>query len=120
MDSRLVKALDFSNFRMILSNRKENLKRLFNNKLLFHYNSGIFKATPEFLAFLVTVIMREKQDGFIFIDQNDTPILVEDLDDFYNVAFNKYKTALKQYYDSHQKLSEAKEIRKVLDWEDEK
>jgi len=61
MDSRLVKALDFSNFRMILSTRQKNLKRLFENKLLFHYNSGIFKATPEFLAFLVTVIMRENK-----------------------------------------------------------
>jgi len=120
MDSRLVKALDFSNFRMILSTRQKNLKRLFENKLLFHYNSGIFKATPEFLAFLVTVIMREKQDGFIFIDQNDTPIHIEDLDNFYNEAFNKYKTALKQYYDSHQKLNEAKDIRKAVDWEDAK
>jgi hypothetical protein len=119
MDSRLEKALDFSNFRMILSTRKKNLMRLFDNKLLFHYNSGIFKATPEFLAFLVTVILREKQGGFIFIDQNDNPIHIENLDDFYNEAFNKYKTAIKQYYDSYQKLTEAKEIRKVLDWENE-
>jgi hypothetical protein len=63
--------------------------------------------------------MREKQDGFIFIDQNDNPILIENLDDFYNEAFNKYKIAMKQYYDSYKKLTEAKEIRKVLDWENE-
>lgn len=119
MDSRLEKALDFSNFRMILSTRKKNLMRLFDNKLLFHYNSGIFKATPEFLAFLVTVILRDKQEGFIFIDQNYNPIHIENLDDFYNEAFNKYKTAIKQYYDSYQKLTEAKEIRKVLYWENE-
>jgi len=120
MDSRLEKALDFANFRMILSTRQKNLKRLFDNKLLFHYNSGIFKATPEFLAFLVTIIMREKQDGFIFIDQNDTPIYIKDLDDFYNEAFNKYKVASKQYYDSYKKLNEAKDIRKAVDWEDAK
>ena len=119
MDSRLEKALDFANFRTILSTRQKNLKRLFDNKLLFHHNSGIFKATPEFLAFLVTVILREKQGGFIFIDQNDTPIHIEDLDDFYNTAFNKYKEALKQYYNSYQKLAEAREIRKAVDWENE-
>lgn len=119
MDSRLEQALDFSNFRIIFSTRQKNLKRLFDNKLLFHYNSGIFKATPEFLAFLVTIIMREKQDGFVFIDQNDTPIHIEDLDDFYNTAFDKYKTSILQYYKHYQKLSEAKEIRKVLDWENE-
>lgn len=119
MDSRLENALDFANFRTILSTRQKNLKRLFDNKLLFHYNSGIFKATPEFLAFLVTVIMRERQDGFVFIDQNDTPIHITDLDDFYNEAFNKYKTALVQYHESHQKLTEAREIRKAVDWENE-
>lgn len=118
MDSRLENALDFANFRMILSTRQKNLKRLFDNKLLFHYNSGIFKATPEFLAFLVTVIMRERQGGFIFIDQNDIPIHVENLDDFYNEAFKKYKTAIKQYYESHKKLNEAREIRKAVSWDE--
>ena len=119
MDSRLEKALDFANFRTILSTRQKNLKRLFDNKLLFHYNSGIFKATPEFLAFVNIIMQRGKMDGFIFIDQNDTPIHIKDLDAFYNVAFNKYKVAVKQYYDSSQKLAEAKDIRKVLDWENE-
>ena len=120
MDSRLEKALDFANFRMILSTRQKNLKQLFDNKLLFHYNSGIFKATPEFLAFVNIIMQRDKMDGFIFIDQNDTPIHVKDVDAFYNVAFNKYKTALIQYHESHQKLNEAKDIRKALDWEDAK
>jgi hypothetical protein len=120
MDARLEKALDFSNFRMIIATRQKNLKSLFENKLILYYEGGIFKVTTEFLSFLVTIIMREKQDGFIFIDQNEIPIYIKDLDDFYNEAFKKYKSAIKQYYDSYQKLSEAREIRKALDWDDEK
>lgn len=115
MNDRLEKALDFANFRMILSTRQKNLKKLFDNKLLFHYDSGIFKAVPEFLTFIDTI--RKTEESFIFIDQNDTPILIEDLKAFYQEALDKYKTSLSQYYESYQKLTEARDIRKALDWD---
>ena len=88
MDERLEKALDFSNFRMIISTRQKNLKILFDNKTLFHYNGGIFKATTEFISFVFLIQQGHKE--FIFIDQNDIPILIEDVKEFYKVAYDKY------------------------------
>ena len=118
MDSRLENALDFANFRMILSTRQKNLKRLFDNKLLFHYNSGIFKATPEFLAF-VHYFVENDYAQFIFIDQNDTPIKIDNISEFFKIALDKYYISVYQYYDSYQKLIEARDIRKAVDWENE-
>lgn len=118
MDERLERALDFSNYRMILSTRQKNLKTLFENKLLFHYESGIFKADKEFLTFVFLIQKNPlNREGYIFIDQNDTPILISDLQEFYKLIDERYSTSLKQYYESYQKLSEARDIRKALDWE---
>lgn len=117
MDKRLEKALEFSNFRIILSTRQENLKILMENKLKLHYGGGIFRADRELLSFLGLLLLNEN-NNIILVDLNDNPILIEDLKDFTKKASSQYDKALKQYYDSYQKLSEMKDIRKVVNWDE--
>jgi hypothetical protein len=118
MDKRLEQALDFSNFRMILLTRQENLKMLMNNKLMLNYGGGSFKVDKELLTFVSVLIINGKNETVI-IDTNDMPILIEDLEDFANKASAQYGKAIEQYYNSYQKLNEAREIRKVIDWDEE-
>lgn len=118
MDKRLEKALEFSNFRMILSTRQENLKTLMNNKLMLNYKGGLFKIDKELLTFL-DILIESKEKEFIFIDSNDIPIKITNLEEFARLASNQYVTTLNQYYKNYQKLNEAREIRKVLDWDEE-
>jgi len=119
MDKRLEQALDFSNFRMILTTRQENLKTLMNNKLMLSYGGGLFKVTKELLAFVGIILLNQEREAII-VDENDIPIKIEDLKEFAQTAIITYKKALEQYYKSYQKLSEAREIRKVIDWDEEK
>ena len=118
MDDRLKKALDFSNFRMILLTRQENLKVLMNNKLMLNYGGGIFKVSPELMTHVNMMLLNETKE-LVLIDTNDTPILIEDLKDFVKKASDTYTKAVDQYYNSYQKLNEAREIRKVIDWDGE-
>lgn len=119
MDKRLEKALEFSNFRMILSTRQENLKTLMNNKLMLSYGGGLFKINYELISFLTIIVMGGGKD-LILIDENDIPIKIEEPEDFVTKATEQYEKAVAQYYNSYQKLSEAREIRKVIDWDEEK
>lgn len=118
MDKRLEKALDFSNFRMILSTRQENLKLLMKNKLMLPYEGGLFKVDKELISF-VGVLLTTGEANFIFIDKNDIPIEISDLQDFYQEIIKKYRSVLEQYYRSYQTLSEAREIKKVINWNEE-
>jgi len=118
MDKRLEQALDFSNFRMILATRQENLKVLLNNKLMISYGGGLFKITQELIAFLALVLMA-KRNEVILIDENDIPIKIENVREFGEKISAQYEKALAQYYNSYQKLSEARDIRKVIDWDEE-
>lgn len=118
MDKRLENALEFSNFRMILSTRQENLKTLMNNKLMLNYEGGLFRIDKELITFL-NVLIESKEKEFIFIDTNDIPIKITDLEEFALLATQQYVTTLNQYYKNYQKLNEAREIRKVLDWDEE-
>jgi len=117
MDSRLEKALEFSNFRMILATRQANLKLLMDNKLMLHYEGGMFKVDKELVSFVWTLMVAEINE-FIFIDTNDIPIAIKDVASFAKAVMEKYRSALVQYYKSYQKLNEAREIRKVIDWDE--
>ena len=118
MDKRLEKALDFSNFRMILLTRQANLKVLMNNKLMLNYGGGLFKVDKELISFVALALLNKNRNP-IFIDENDIPIKIENVEDFAEKATAKYDKALEQYYNSYQKLNEAREIRKVIDWDEE-
>ena len=118
MDKRLEKALEVSNFRRILSTRQTNLKQLMNNKLKISYGGGLFKIDKELIGFINTLILAG-EEAFVLIDMNDTPILIENLEEFAFEVGKKYVAVLNQYYTHYQKLSEAREIRKVIDWDEE-
>ena len=117
MDKRLEQALEFSNFRMILTTRQENLKTLLNNKLMLSYGGGLFKVDKELISFVGVLLINGHTETMI-IDTNDIPILIEDLEEFANKLSDQYGKAMDQYYNSYQKLSEAREIRKVIDWDE--
>jgi len=119
MDKRLENALDFSNFRMILTTRQENLKLLMNNKSMISYEGGLFKIDKELIGFVSSLISLNEKE-FIFMDINDIPVKILDLSKFNEALILQYKKALEQYYQSYQKLSEARDIRKVIDWDEEK
>jgi len=117
MDKRLKKALDFSNFRIILSTKQKNLKVLMNNKLLIVYKNNLFKIDKELILFISTLLSK-KESEFVFLDTNDAPILITDLQEFYNVVYKRYKNVINQYYKDYQKLNKIRNIKKVIDWDE--
>lgn len=118
MDERLEKALDYSNFRMILTTRQKNLKTLMENRLNLSYQGGFFKINENLLSLLFIVVASDL-DEFIFIDSNDIPILVEDTKDFMKTVMETYRDALAKYYRDYQKIDQTRDIRKVIDWNEE-
>lgn len=116
MEKRLEQALDYSNFRLVLATRQVNLKVLLKNRLILSYAGGFFDVDINLISFLYSLISMEKTE-FVFIDKNDVPILVKDLSEFLNECVEKYEDAIYKYYVAYEKLQEAREIRKVLEWD---
>ena len=117
MDTRLEQALEYSNFWNILSTRQENLKVLLKNRLLLTYGGGLFSIDPTLIGLIRSLISIEEKT-FIFVDNNDIPIMIDNLQDFEEKVISKYRDALESYYKNYQKLNEAREIRKVINWDD--
>ena len=115
MQDHLKKALEFSNYKQTFSIQRKTLKEKIESKLTFGFNGGIFKITRELLTFVQTLVNEGRTSGVILLDINDTPVLVEDLEDFKDEVFDRYFTATNEYYEHYQNLKKSRSVEKLLE-----
>ncbi len=115
MDERLKKALDFSNYRISLLNKKEDIKIKFNTMLIHSANGGIFKITQELISFIKLVIDNDREE-VVLIDSNNNPIQITDISEFYTEILSKYIEATNYYYFEYNKLKKARSIESLYNF----
>jgi hypothetical protein len=118
MDERLKKALEFSNYRISLFQRKEDLKLNMANMLTHASNGGIFKINPALICFVKTVIDKGKT-RVVLIDSNENPIEITNTQDFYDAIFNKYFEATNLYHTEYSKLKSSRTVSSLYEFIEE-
>lgn len=118
MDDRLKKALEFSNYRISLFNRKEDIKVKVNGILTHSHNGGIFKITIELIAFVKLLVDAQSTD-IVLIDRNNNPIEILDIRKFYDDIFSKYFEATNYYNVEYTKLKQARTVSSIYDFVEE-
>jgi hypothetical protein len=113
MDDKLKEALEFSNFRLTLNNQKQNLKHRMNTMLTIGYNGHMFTARLELINFVKQLLdLGVKQ--YIFLDDNENPVMVSDLLDFHSRLLSLYTEALNEYYVEHEKIKKMRDTKKLV------
>jgi len=118
MDERLKKALDFSNYRISLFNRKEEIKTKVNTMLTYSFNGGIFKITPELVSFTKLVIDSGKTN-VVLIDSNSNPIMIDNVEKFFSDIFSRYFETTNYYNTEYSTLKKARTVSSIYDFTDE-
>lgn len=114
MDERLQKALDFANFRVSLQNQRENLKLKLKEHLTYSVNGGTFSIDSNLISF-VSVLLQKTEEA-VLLDQNEIPIFIENLEEFYNEILSRYINATNEYHDEYEKLKKSRTVGKVVNW----
>ena len=114
MDSRLEKALQFSNYRTTLYAQLETLKLKTQNDLMYSHNGGTFEITRDLISFCHALIGDDQSDT-ILLDVNDLPILISDLKTFTDDIYSKYFEAMNEYYVEYEKLRKARKVSAIVD-----
>ena len=78
MDERLEKALEFSNYMTTLNNQRRIIKEQFLENCVHYINGGKFSVNRELITFC-QALRHNHQDDAIVIDDNETPIKIDDL-----------------------------------------
>ncbi len=113
MDDKLKEALEFSNYRLTLNNQKLNLKQRMNTMLTIGYSNSMFTTSLELINF-VQHLLDKKVEQFVFIDDNDNPVLITALEDFHTKLFSAYTEALNEYYNDYEKLKKKRDTKGLV------
>ncbi len=115
MDERLEKALEFANYRTTLGNQKRQIRSRMNVIQTVHYEKGTFMADSHTIGFVNALIQHGKKSSVI-LDIKDTPILIEDLEDFCRELLEAYQAATNEYKTQIEKINRARSVKKLMDW----
>lgn len=104
MDERLEKALEFSNFMVTLNNQRRIIHEQFLENCIHYLNGGKFAVTRDLINFCHT-LLQNNQTNAVLIDDNNTPVEVENLEKFLEDILDIYFT------NSYEYLNKFKEIK---------
>lgn len=112
MDERLEKAFSVANYMATLSNQKRLIKEELNQKLVYYTNGGSFKVDQTLISFTKTILDFSHTEDVVFLDMNQTPIIINNVAEFLNNVVNVYFEAVNEY---SLKITEIKAKRKLTD-----
>jgi len=114
MDDKLEKALDISNYMITLNNQKRLLKEKYYENLVYYFNGARFTVTKELISFVKSLLELE-QDTVVLSDDNDLPIEVKNIEDFYNSIMDVYFNASNNYFVEYNNLIKNRSVEGILD-----
>lgn len=117
MDNRLEKALEFSNYVTTLSNQKRVLQEQYKQNLIYFFNGCQFTIDKELINYTYMLIQTDNINNVVFIDDNEIPIVIEDVTKFLEDIKNIFLEESKNYYNSYSKLKNNRTIAKLVDYD---
>jgi hypothetical protein len=109
MDERLKQALDFSNYTNTLNDAKRIMIEKYKSNLVMLYKGGQFNCTRELVNFCSNMLHLERDD-LVVLDENNQPVLVENLKDFAEKVQDTYLSASYEYYNEYKLLIKNRSI----------
>ena len=114
MDEALEKALDFSNYMVTFNNQKRIIREEYENDLIIYENGGKFSISRELLSF-VGRLCDSANTKTVLIDDNDNPILIEDLQKFMHDMRLQYLEVSTKYYEKYKKMIDKRNVESLVD-----
>lgn len=112
MDERIEKAFAVANYMATLSNQRKVILEEFNQKLIHYENGGTFRIDRELLNFTKSMIDIGYTHDVPFLDVKNFPIVIPDVQIFFDTILLSYTTALNEY---SVKFADLKAKRKIGD-----
>jgi hypothetical protein len=113
MDSKIEKAFEAASLMATFNSQKRLLEEEFAQTLLYYYKGGTFVASEQRLSFL-SALKNEKVESIVLLDDNNAPIAVENISEFFDNLFSHYKEATNLFYYKYKKITSSKTIESIL------
>jgi hypothetical protein len=113
MNDEIKKTFDAASLMSTLNNQKQILHEELNQSLLYYYNGAVFTVNLTLLSFIGNCCAMQK-DSVVLLDDNQMPVLVENLSKFYRSILSVYTEATNRYYYEYNKVTTPRNIVSII------
>jgi len=114
MDERIEKAFAVANYMSTLAGQKRIILEEYHQQLIHYTNGATFKVTRELIVFVHTLINLGNIEAVI-LDDNNFPVLVDNLPEFLEEISNLYTEATKEYADKYNDIRVKRKISDIVE-----
>lgn len=115
MDEKIEKAFATANFMATLSNQRRIIAEEFNQKLVYYKNGATFKISPELINFVKTVIDIGHTEDVAFVDSNNFPVIIQDVQAFFDDITSIYFESINDYASKFTELKSKRSVKAIVD-----
>lgn len=115
MDERIEKAFEVANYMATLANQRRILAEEYNQKLIYYTNGATFLITPDLITFTKTMIDLGHTVDSPFIDSNNCPVLINDVEAFFKDITDRYFQALNDYAFGYAKIKSKRKVSDIVE-----
>ena len=112
MDERIEKAFEVANYMATLSNQRRVILEEYNQKLVYYIGGATFKVDYNLINFAKNLIDLGHIEDVAFVDANNQPVIIKDVQDFLDNLLSVYFEAVNEY---QTKFADIKKKRNVKD-----
>ena len=114
MDERIEKAFAVANYMATLSNQRRVILEEYNQKLVYYINGATFKISPELINFAKTILDIGHTNDVALVDANHLPVIIADLQEFFDNAVGIYVEATNEYAAKYAELRSKRKISDIV------
>jgi hypothetical protein len=115
MDEKIEKAFEVVNYMATLSNQKRLLTEEVNQKLIYYINGSTFKISPALINFVKLMLELDRIKDAVFIDDNNNPVVVADVQEFFDKITTQYFEVIGDYSSRFLSIKSKRKISDLID-----
>lgn len=114
MNDAVQAALEFSKFNHTLALKRRHLKDKMSARLTLGHSGGLFKIDRSLISFVQMLIDQNRTSNVPLIDDNENPVLIEDLEKFRDEILDRYFSVALEYYEEFEKIKKSRSVEKLI------
>jgi len=115
MDEKIEKAFAVANYMSTLSNQRRIILEEYNQKLVHYIDGASFKITTDLINFTKTVLDLGYTEDVAFVDSNDFPVIIKDVQQFFDNISGLYFEATNEYAAKYAELKTKRKISDIIE-----
>ena len=115
MDERNEKSFSVANYMATLSNQRRIILEEYNQKLIYYINGATFKISPELINFTKTMLDLEHTEDVAFLDFNNLPVIIKDVQKFFDDITLVYFESINDYAVKYAELRSKRKISDIVE-----